>query len=177
MGHFSEVRQLARTNFMRHLARLGIANAAYLNLDMIGRLQDNRLTIGGTASAAEFDAMIEEFNARYQFKLAKMPNGRGPSDHASFYDHHVPVLFFYTNEHADYHRPTDDVDKINVEGMLSVIDLVTDIVSRLDDAPQRPTYREMPRARRGPRDAARPYLGCVPDASAAGAAPPGTSGR
>ncbi len=105
-----------------------------------------KLTIGGTASAAEFDALIEEFNTTYQFQISKMPNGQGPSDHASFYRQKVPVLFFFTDVHEDYHRPTDDVEKINVDGLLSVTDFVTDIVGRLDDAGQRPTYRETTRA-------------------------------
>jgi hypothetical protein len=138
---------------------------AMINLDMIGRLRDGKLTIGGTASATEFDAMIEELNTTYQFKIARMPNGQGPSDHAAFYRQKVPVLFFFTDVHDDYHRPTDDADKINVDGMLSVTDFVTDVVRRLDDAAQRPTYRETVHPRRGGRDSARPYLGCVPDAS------------
>ncbi len=138
---------------------------AMINLDMIGRLQDSKLTIGGTGSAAEFDAMIEELNQTYAFKIAKMATGLGPSDHASFYRQKVPVLFFYTGDHPDYHKPTDDVERINVDGMLAITDFVTDIVSRLDDAVTRPSYRETTRGRRNPQDAARPYLGCVPDAS------------
>jgi hypothetical protein len=138
---------------------------AMINLDMIGRLHDSKLTIGGTGSAAEFDAMIEELNQTYSFKIAKMATGLGPSDHASFYRHKVPVLFFYTGEHPDYHKPTDDVERINVDGMVAITDFVTDIVSRLDDAATRPSYRETTRGRRDSQETARPYLGCVPDAS------------
>ncbi len=138
---------------------------AMINLDMIGRLQDAKLTIGGTASAAEFDGLIEELNQTYAFKISKMPNGLGPSDHASFYRQKVPVLFFFTGVHDDYHRPTDDTEKINVDGLLTVTDFITDVVSQLDDAGQRPTYRETTRGRRSNRSADRPYLGCVPDAS------------
>jgi S1-C subfamily serine protease len=76
-------------------------------------------------------------------------------------------LFFFTGVHDDYHRPTDDTEKINVDGLLRVTDFVTDVVGRLDDAGQRPTYRETTRGRRSDRSAARPYLGCVPDASRA----------
>lgn len=138
---------------------------AMINLDMIGRLQDSKLTIGGTGSAAEFDAMIEELNQTYAFKIAKMATGLGPSDHASFYRQKVPVLFFYTGDHPDYHKPTDDVERINVDGMLAITDFVTDIVSRLDDAAARPSYRETTRGRRNSQETARPYLGCVPDVS------------
>ena len=140
---------------------------AMVNLDMIGRLREGKLTIGGTGSAAEFDALLDEFNTTYQFTLARMPSGRGPSDHASFYGQQVPVLFFYTNDHPDYHRPTDDVEKLNIEGLLRVTDFVTDIVDRLDSVPQRPTYRETAPAQRGGRGPARPYLGCVTDNSGA----------
>ncbi|MHB8953381.1 MAG: M28 family peptidase [Pirellulaceae bacterium] len=143
---------------------------AMINLDMIGRLRDGKLTIGGTASAAEFDGWIEELNQSYAFKISKMPNGLGPSDHASFYRQNVPVLFFFTGVHADYHQPTDDTEKINVDGMLRITEFVTEIVGRLDDAVERPTYRQTARPRRPTRTAsdesvARPYLGCVPDAS------------
>jgi membrane-associated protease RseP (regulator of RpoE activity) len=121
--------------------------------------------IVGKWGAAEFDAMIEELNQTYAFKIAKMATGLGPSDHASFYRQKVPVLFFYTGDHPDYHKPTDDVERINVDGMLAITDFVTDIVSRLDDAATRPSYRETTRGRRNSQEAARPYLGCVPDAS------------
>ncbi len=142
---------------------------AMINLDMIGRLQDGKLTIGGTASAAEFDAMIEELNTTYQFKIARMPNGQGPSDHASFYRQKVPVLFFYTDEHDDYHRPTDDVGEDQRRRHAQR--------HRFRDRhrqpagltrPQRPTYRETARPRRGEPRPPRPYLGCVPDASQSG---------
>ena len=76
-----------------------------------------------------------------------MPNGLGPSDHASFYRQKVPVLFFYTNDHEDYHHPTDDVGQDQRRRDASVTDFVTDIVCRLDDAAQRPTYRETTRGR------------------------------
>jgi len=141
------------------------STVAMINLDMIGRLQDSKLTIGGTGSAAEFEALIEELNQKYSFKIAKMANGLGPSDHASFYRQKVPVLFFYTGDHPDYHKPTDDVERINVDGMVAITDFVTDIVARLDDAATRPSYRETTRGRRNPQEAARPFLGCVPDAS------------
>lgn len=113
---------------------------AMINLDMVGRMRDNRLTIGGTGSAKEFDGLIDEVNSTYRFDLSRMPSGRGPSDHASFFQAQIPVLFFYTNEHEDYHRPTDDVEKINVAGLLGVTDFVTELVRKLAVAPQRPTY-------------------------------------
>ena len=136
-----------------------------VNLDMIGRLTDNQLTVGGTGTAEEFDALLDQLNESYQFALRKQPQGRGPSDHASFYRHDIPVLFLFTGLHADYHRPTDDYDKINLDGMVRVTDLVADIVDSLDDAPQRLTFQKAtgkPRFRIRP---AGPFLGVMPDVS------------
>ena len=138
---------------------------AMINLDMIGRLTDNKLTIGGTDTAAEFDGMLEQLNQSYQFEITKMPSGSAPSDHAVFYRSQIPVLFFFTGVHADYHRPTDDYDKINVDGMARVTDLVADVVEQLNDAESRPAYKESPRGRRTRPERPRPYLGCTPDVS------------
>lgn len=137
---------------------------AMVNLDMIGRLRDNRLVIGGTGTAAEFDGLLDELNATHQFQMAKDPSGIGPSDHAPFYRANIPVLFFFTDIHDDYHRPTDVVDKIDVEGMVRVTDLVADVVQRLSTMEERPEFREAPRgARRGRPERPRSYLGVTRD--------------
>ena len=94
-----------------------------VNLDMVGRLRPDaetgkdKLIVYGTGTAKTFDELIDTLNKKYDFKLQKVPGGIGPSDHASFYAKKVPVFFFFTGDHPEYHRPTDTADKINVAGM------------------------------------------------------------
>jgi len=109
-----------------------------VNMDMVGRLEHNSLTVYGTGTAVGFEAMIERFNQTAQFRLDKQPAGFGPSDHASFYEVGIPVLHFFTGLHNDYHRPSDDYDKINFVGMAMVTDMVTNVASELVSSPYSP---------------------------------------
>jgi C-terminal processing protease CtpA/Prc len=113
-----------------------------VNLDMVGRLRDNELTVYGTGSAKEFDSLIESVNEQGEFNLVKVASGYGPSDHQSFYQKGIPVLFFFTGLHNDYHRPTDDFDKINFGGMSRITDIVSEVTLELATDPQRPEYAE-----------------------------------
>jgi hypothetical protein len=135
---------------------------AMVNMDMVGRLKDNKLIISGTGTAKSFDALIDETNKRYEFDLKKDADGYGPSDHASFYGKQIPVFHFFTGTHNDYHRPSDDIEKINVPGMQRVTDMVTDIVEQLAVAADRPEYVEVKQKKREV-GGDRPYLGTIPD--------------
>jgi hypothetical protein len=106
---------------------------AMLNMDMVGRLRENTLTVYGTGTAEEFPDFLEEVNQALPepFVLASIPDGFGPSDHSSFYGEDVPVLMLFTNTHSDYHRPEDDWDRINVEGLDRVVDFASDLTDRL----------------------------------------------
>jgi hypothetical protein len=155
---------------------------AMINLDMVGRLTDNQLTLYGTGTATEFDELVDGLNEEYNFDIAKKPGGFGPSDHASFYPKEIPVLFFFTGMHSDYHRPSDDWDKINYQGMARITDMVTDTIAAIDAAEQRPTYvkrnrvQSFLRGMRGDRRARNDsegqgenaFLGVAPDADAEG---------
>lgn len=141
--------------------------AAMVNLDMVGRLREDektkkdQLQVWGTGTAKEFDPLIEQLNKKYEFQLKKVPGGRGPSDHASFYEKKVPVFFFFTGDHPDYHRPTDTADKINVAGMKKICNLVEELVTDLSTRKERPQYVEVKTpVVTGPRG---PRLGIVPD--------------
>jgi hypothetical protein len=120
--------------------------AAMVNLDMVGRLRPDketkkdRLIIEGTGTARTFNDLLDRVNARYDFQMKRVPSGFGPSDHASFYAKQVPVLFFFTDDHDDYHRPSDTADKINVAGMERVLDMAEDVIAELAAAPERPRY-------------------------------------
>ncbi|MEO7538603.1 MAG: M20/M25/M40 family metallo-hydrolase [Pyrinomonadaceae bacterium] len=124
---------------------------AMINLDMVGRLTNDKLNIGGLGTASEFKALIERMNTddglrmrvakqEPKFNLALNDDGFGPSDHSSFYGKRVPVLFFFTGTHVDYHKPSDTADKINYEGLEKVMTFVADIVHEMDQSPVRPTY-------------------------------------
>ena len=113
-----------------------------VNLDMVGRLRDNELTVYGIGSSAEFDALVEKTNAEQAepFRLFKVITGYGPSDHQSFYEEGIPVLFFFTGLHNDYHRPSDDFDKIDFGGLTRITDIVSDVAFELAIRRERPEY-------------------------------------
>ncbi len=133
-----------------------------INMDMVGRLVDDKLVVYGTGTAEGFDALVDRLNEEHNFQITKNESGYGPSDHTSFYAKGVPVMHLFTGTHRDYHRPSDDYDKVNIEGMRRVTDLVEQIVLEIASLPERPKYLET----RRPETAARgkwPYFGSVPD--------------
>ncbi len=118
------------------------STVAMINLDMVGRIRDNELTVYGTGSATGFDELVDRSNQIGQFNLMKVATGYGPSDHQSFYEAGVPVLFFFTGLHNDYHRPTDDFDKIDFGGMARITDTVSAVAHELAIQAERPTYAQ-----------------------------------
>jgi hypothetical protein len=141
-----------------------------LNMDMVGRLRNGKLIVSGAATAREFPALLDSLNHRSsepRFDLRASGDGWGPSDHASFFAAKRPVLHFFTDLHPDYHRSTDDWDKINVVGLAAVADYVADVATALAartaplsfvDAPPPPPVAGGP----GGYGA---YLGTIPDMS------------
>ena len=99
-----------------------------INSDMVGRLRDNRLQLSGTGTAAEWDEILE--TPIHGLDIKKDPAGVGPSDQTSFYYKDLPVLHLFTGTHNDYHKPTDDADKINYKGMAKLASLVYSITAR-----------------------------------------------
>lgn len=131
------------------------STVAMINLDMVGRLHDDKLTIGGIGTASEWKDLVTNKNSHYMldfssisvdvprefnFTLALNEDGFGPSDHSSFYTKKIPVLFFFTGTHLDYHKPSDTADKINYKGEASVIQFIDAIAKSIDQNPVRPTY-------------------------------------
>ncbi|HEX4129112.1 MAG TPA: M20/M25/M40 family metallo-hydrolase [Pirellulales bacterium] len=137
---------------------------AMLNMDMVGRLTDDKLIIQGFDTAPEFRPMVDQSNERLGFKISTQSGGFGPSDHSSFYGHKIPVLHFFTGVHKDYHRPTDDFEKINVPGMRRVAELVADVAVSIAESDTRPTYTAS-KEKKGTMGSGgdRPYFGSVPD--------------
>jgi len=193
---------------------------AMINMDMIGRLQDQKLIIGGIGTAPEWRAMVEGQNspanmataalsegvnspdysklrvnldpkvspvgypivigangrpvvtaeapsrpveAATPFTLTLNEDGYGPSDHSSFYSKRIPVLFFWTGTHNDYHKPSDTSDKINYEGEARIVSFVERIIRDLDKSDKRPTYAVARSESQGRSGGFRVYLGTIPN--------------
>ena len=143
---------------------LPLENAdAMINMDMIGRLNDkNDLIVYGTGTSSNWKSLLDDKN-EYDFNLTFNDEGFGPSDHSSFYGKKVPVLFFFTGTHSDYHKPSDDADKINSQGEEKVVKYVYDVASAIDNSDTKPDYISVERKDTGRMTGTRVYVGTVPD--------------
>ncbi len=112
---------------------------AMLNMDMVGRLEADTLTVYGTGTATQFDSLIDRLAQPTGLVIDKQPAGFGPSDHSSFYEVDIPVFHFFTGLHNDYHRPSDDFDKVNVAGTTRIANLVASVLTELATMPEPPT--------------------------------------
>lgn len=136
---------------------------AMFNMDMIGRLEDEKLVIFGTGTSQRWNGLIDPLAEKLGFTLSKKPEGMGPSDHASFYAKKIPVLHLFTGTHPDYHRPEDDWEKINAEGVARIINLLEEVVIQTAAAPERPDYINITGMASLERTGNRPYFGSIPD--------------
>jgi aminopeptidase YwaD len=176
---------------------------AMINMDMIGRMKEKSLIVGGIGTAREWRAQVENgnlarlnltsldknetpthpgiiidpapvknvdaYNGRpipppeKMFKLTLNEDGYGPSDHSSFYAKRVPVLFFWTGTHEDYHKPSDTADKINYEDEVNILLLVHYIVDSIGREEQRPSYTVAKSESAGRSMGFRVYLGTIPN--------------
>jgi membrane-associated protease RseP (regulator of RpoE activity) len=172
---------------------------AMINMDMIGRLKNKNLIVGGVGTAQEWPSMIEaanllqgmnvtvaagsaqreqhslpvvvsangrtvvSSNAAKRFQLTLNQDGYGPSDHSSFYSKQVPVLFFWTGNHEDYHKPSDTADKIKYEEEAGILTFVARIIRDIDGGNKRPTYTVARSESTGRSTGFRVYLGTVPN--------------
>jgi len=119
---------------------ISLSNINYMiNMDMVGRLNDSSrvLTIGGYGTSPEWSSLINTKTKKSPFVIKLDSSGTGPSDHTSFYRKDIPVLFFFTGLHADYHKPTDDFDKINYKGELEVVNYIYSIIEKENKAKQK----------------------------------------
>ena len=132
-------------HYVDHPLRPLDSTVTMINMDMVGRLRDNELTVYGTGTADKLNSIVDSANRKYKFDLYKVASGWGPSDHQSFYRAGVPVLFFFTGLHNDYHRPTDDSDKIDFGNLSRITDIVSDVTFQLAVRPDRPQYSETDR--------------------------------
>jgi aminopeptidase YwaD len=157
---------------------------AMINMDMIGRLKDQKLSIGGVGTAQEWkdeikrtqDSFVATQNipasagnhagattAASPFALTLNEDGYGPSDHSMFYSKQIPVLFFWTGTHNDYHKPSDTAEKINYQGEARIVSFVASIVRDIDKSDKRPTYTVAKSESQGRSTGFRVYLGTIPN--------------
>jgi len=173
---------------------------AMINMDMIGRMKNKSLIIGGVGSAPEWRSTVERANllqgmtvtadgsngqpqpsnglpmvvgangrvvvandTTKQFLLTLNEDGFGPSDHSSFYAKQVPVLFFWTGTHEDYHKPSDTADKINYDDEARILSFVARIARDLDASDKRPSYTVAKSESTGRSTGFRVYLGTIPN--------------
>jgi Zn-dependent M28 family amino/carboxypeptidase len=124
---------LLGSNYYTKNAIIKMSTINYMiNMDMVGRLnKDTTLAIYGLGTSPIFKQTISANNTK--FKIIQKESGVGPSDHTSFYLNDIPVLHFFTGQHEDYHKPSDDYDKINFEGMNIISNYIFDIISDLND--------------------------------------------
>jgi hypothetical protein len=131
-----------------------------INMDMVGRLrEDKTLSVSGTGTSPIWSQVLNASNPG--FKLVLKESGVGPSDHTSFYLQDLPVLHFFTGQHEDYHKPTDDADKLNYEGMQMIVGYITSVISELDDNPKLAFKKTKNESEEVPRF--KVALGVVPD--------------
>ena len=113
-----------------------------INLDMIGRMKESTFTVGGVGTSLIFEPLLDSLSLNRGFTVNKTMAGFGPSDHASFYAMDIPVLFFFTGVHSDYHTPKDTWDLINVEGEKRILNYIYDLVIKLSKNNNRPLFKE-----------------------------------
>lgn len=136
---------------------------AMLNMDMIGRLNDeNNLTIIGTGTSSKWKELLNNKN-KYDFKLSMSDGGSGGSDHQAFSNKNIPVLFFFTGTHNDYHKPSDDIEKINFIGEEKVLNFVFDIAYEIQQLAEKPDYVKVVEQSQRPTGRARVTVGTVPE--------------
>lgn len=136
MAFSGEEMGLLGSNYFCKNPTIDLKTANYMvNMDMVGRLrEDKTLAISGTGTAPIWPQVLNANNDN--FKLVLSESGMGPSDHTSFYLQDIPVLHFFTGQHEDYHKPSDDFEKLNYEGMQQIKDYILAVIGELDDAPK-----------------------------------------
>ena len=172
-----------------------------INMDMIGRMNERKLVIGGVGTAQEWRSMLDARNLvqsasvsldssrpdpqppasdspvvldanvsialnhdpKKQFALTLNEDGFGPSDHSAFYAKQVPVLFFWTGTHDDYHKPSDTADKIDYQGEAQIVGFAANLIRDIDKSDKRPTYTVAKSESQGRSTGFRVYLGTIPN--------------
>lgn len=138
---------------------------AMLNMDMIGRIQNDKVYIGGVATGSTFKALLRQAEKDESLKLEYSNSGYASSDHTSFLPKKIPVLFFFSGLHSDYHKPSDTADKINAPSAAQLLDLIENVTLRLANDQDTPTFQVVAEEKplSGAGGGYGPYFGSIPD--------------
>jgi hypothetical protein len=160
-----EIGLLGSSYWVNHPTRPLAKAIAMVNMDMVGRIKDSKLYVGGVGTGSTFKALLESASAGRNFTIELSAGGYAASDHTSFLAKKIPVLFFFSGLHSDYHKPSDTWDKINAESAAQLLDLISEATGSLLAAEQRPEFKEVETARSsgGGGGGYGPYFGSVPD--------------
>ena len=173
LAHFSgeELGLLGSQWFVEHSPVALDSVVAMVNFDMVGRLRGERLIVFGVGTATELSALLDSANVAPKLRISAMNDGFGPSDHGSFYAKGIPVLHFFTDLHEDYHRATDDIEKINAAGEARVVGVAERVIRSIADRPARltPVRVAAPPTISASRQGSNVYLGTIPDMASSGA--------
>jgi Zn-dependent M28 family amino/carboxypeptidase len=161
-----ELGLLGSSNFVNHPAMPLKDVMGMINMDMIGRINNDRLFVGGVGTSPNFKPWLEDLNKTVRLQLDYSDSGYGASDHMSFNAKKIPVLFFFSGLHTDYHKPSDTYDKINANGAVKVLSLVYMTAAKMAVEPKRLDYTEVQQPKPGTAGSGGgygPYFGSVPD--------------
>jgi aminopeptidase YwaD len=159
-----EMGLLGSKHYVETLAPEAIADiVAMVNFDMVGRLREEGLVVAGAGTSSLWPELVEA--TRGELTVRTTEDGYGPSDHGSFYEQKIPVLHFFTGPHEDYHKPSDDIDKINFEGAAAIGTMAYSIVRTVLADSLEPDYKQT-EARQPRGGGFRVSLGTIPDYAA-----------
>ena len=139
---------------------------AMLNMDMIGRIKDDKVYIGGVGTGSTFNSVLEQARKEAPFKIESSAGGYSSSDHTSFVTRKIPVLFFFSGLHSDYHKPSDTWDKINGASAARLLDMVASVAVQLANADHPPQFQVVAEEKPvsgGGGGGYGPYFGSIPD--------------
>src|SRR5579872_6173059 len=141
---------------------------AMINMDMIGRIRDKKVYIGGVGTGSTLKAVVEQAASKSDFKVEYSAGGYAASDHTSFVAKNIPVLFFFSGLHSDYHEPSDTWEKIDPKAAAKLLDLVEQVTTDLANAQERPKYVRVDEptgaaGHEGGGGGYGPYFGSIPD--------------
>ena len=159
-----EMGLIGSQHYASHPVRPSENTYAMINFDMVGRLRSDSMIVIGVGSATELQGLVESSNQSFGLALNWQPDPWGRSDHSSFYAQQIPVVHFFTNVHEDYHRTTDDWDKINTEGIAKIAALAAEFAWDLAQRPEALTFQDVPPPAPPTAQAGRrASLGTIPD--------------
>lgn len=144
---------------------------AMVNLDMVGRMRDNAMSVSGTGTSSKFKAMAESVAEQTNLHITCTPDGYGPSDHASFVAADIPVLFLTTGGHMEYHTPGDVPSTLNYDGMQQTLEFSLELIARLASMPDTPDFINVPGSNTQSHAKFKVTLGLMPDVMGASSTP------